>query len=413
MAPCAQQCLLLLLLLISICVCPNESRKSAQPRPVARFSDRTEPVPTLDDQFDWQLIKHILRQENRNVALSTFSVKFLLNMLYEGTSIYSSTQQELNAPLGRNPDIHVTPSCVTVMQTLEKYAEQFLISSRVFADSMVTVSQKFATILDMQYHARIDSVNFQEADAAAETINSWISNSTRGMIPKFVTAQNIRDSVLLLVNAVYFKGLWVDVFLPSATSDQQFTTASGQTVQVPFMKQIQDHYFADSKELKAQLVRLPYSDGRFSMIVVLPNERSNLNELLNAVTPESIHAAINSMEETEVSLQLPRFRIEYDASLKTALQQLGIDRIFQDNAELGLIFRGGPVPAKVSDVLQKTVLVVDEKGSTAGSASGSTLVFTIASEPEKIVVNRPFMFFIEEESTGTVVFAGKVENPAQ
>lgn len=92
---------------------------------------------------------------------------------------------------------------------------------------------------------------------------------------------------------------------------------------------------------------------------------------------------------------------------------MGINRIFQDNAELGLIFRGGPVPAKVSDVLQKTVIVVDEKGSTASSASGSSLVFTIASEPELFIVNRPFMFFIEEESTGAVVFAGKVENPAQ
>lgn len=71
------------------------------------------------------------------------------------------------------------------------------------------------------------------------------------------------------------------------------------------------------------------------------------------------------------------------------------------------------MPAKVSDVLQKTVIEVDEKGSAASSASGSALVFTIASEPELLVVNRPFLFFIEEESTGTVVFAGKVENPAQ
>ncbi|EAT42829.2 AAEL005665-PA, partial [Aedes aegypti] len=404
---------LFLLLLISISVNPNECRKSQRPRPASRFSEPTEPQPTQDAQFDWQLIKYMLRQDSRNVAFSTFSAKFLLNMLYEGTSIYSATQQELNEPLKRSPDIHETPKCVTIMNTLTKNAEQFLVSSRVFADSMVAVSQKYATILDMQYNASIDNVSFQEPEIAANTINSWVSNSTRGMIPKMVRAQNIRDSVLLLLNAIYFKGLWVNVFLPSATSIQPFRTASGQTVQVPFMKQIQDHYYADSKELNAQLVRLPYADGRFSMIVVLPNVNSNLNELLNALTSESINEAIRSMDETEVNLQLPRFQIDYDCSLKSGLQQLGINRIFQDNAELGLIFRGGPVPAKVSDVLQKTVIVVDEKGSTASSASGSSLVFTIASEPELFIVNRPFMFFIEEESTGAVVFAGKVENPAQ
>lgn len=413
MTPRVDRCLALLLLLISLCAVPYECRKSPRPRPSSRFSDPTEPQPTQDDQFDWQLIQYMLRQDSRNVALSTYSAKYLLNMLYEGTSIYSSTQQELNEPLKRNPDVHETPKCVSIMHTLAKNADQFLISSRVFADSMVAVSQKYTTILDMQYNASIENVNFQQPDIAAETINSWVSNSTRGMIPKLVTARNIRDSVLLLVNAIYFKGLWVNVFLPSATTMQPFTTVSRQTVQVPFMKQIQDNYFVDSKELKARLVRLPYADGRFSMIIVLPNENSSLGELLNIISSESINAAIRGMEETEVNLQLPRFNIEYDCSLKMGLQQLGINRIFQDNAELGLIFRGGPVPAKVSDVLQKTVIVVDEKGSTASSASGSSLVFTIASEPELFVVNRPFMFFIEEESTGTVVFAGKVENPAQ
>uniref|UniRef100_A0A1W7R7H2 Putative serine proteinase inhibitor n=1 Tax=Aedes albopictus TaxID=7160 RepID=A0A1W7R7H2_AEDAL len=414
MTPRGDRCLpLLLLLLISICVVPYECKKSPRPRPSSRFSESTEPQPTQDDQFDWQLIKYMLRQSSRNVVLSTFSAKYLLNMLYEGTSIYSSTQQELNEPLKRSPDVHETPKCVGIMQALAKNADQFLISSRVFADSQVAVSQKYTTILDMQYNASIDNVNFQQTEKAAETINNWVSNSTRGMIPQLVRPENIKDTVLLLVNAIYFKGLWVNVFLPSATTEQPFTTASRKTVQVPFMKQIQEHYFVDSKVLKAQLVRLPYSDGRFSMIIVLPNENSSLSELLNIISSDSLNAAIRNMEEVEVNLQLPRFRIDYDSSLKTALQELGINRIFQDNAELGLIFRGGPVPAKVSDVLQKTVIEVDEKGSAASSASGSALVFTIASEPELLVVNRPFLFFIEEESTGTVVFAGKVENPAQ
>lgn len=402
---------LLLLLVISVNVCPSESRRKSQ-KVKSRF-DQSEPSPTKDDHFDWLLIKHILGQDSQNVALSSFSTKFLLNMLYEGSSTDSLTQRELGDTLGRNPLNREPPQCAVVMNTLQRNPEQLLINSRVFADNMVIVSQKYATIVHMQYNSSIENVDFRQPEQAAETINQWVSDSTRGLIQNFVTSPNIRDSVMLLANTIYFKGLWANVFSPSATTSQPFNTSTGQTVQVPFMKQILYHYYAESENLKAKLLRLPYSDGRFSMILVLPNENSNMNELIGAITPQSINDAINSMEEIEVKIQLPRFRIEYDSSLKAGLQQLGINLIFQDNAELSGIFRGGQLTAKVSDVLQKTVLVVDEEGSTAGSASGSSLVFTIASEPENFTADRPFLFFIEEESTGTIVFAGKVENPAQ
>lgn len=400
---------LLLLLVISFYAFPSESGRTRKVQ--ARF-DQSEPSPTKDDHFDWLLIKQIFGQDSQNVALSSFSIKFLLNMLYEGSSIDSSTQRELGELLERSPQKHEPPRCAVVMKTLQRYPEQLLINSRIFADNLVNVAQKYATIIDIQYNASIVNVDFRQPEQAAETINQWVSNSTRGLIPQFVSPQSVRDSVMLLVNTIYFKGLWANVFSPSATTIQPFTTSFGQTVEVPFMKQILYHYYKDSEALKAKLLRLPYSDNKFSMILVLPNENSNINELVTNINPQSINEAINSMEEFEVKVQLPRFHIEYDSSLKASLQQLGINRIFQDNAELSGIFRGGQLTAKVSDVLQKTVLIVNEEGSTAGSASGSSLVFTIASEPEKFIADRPFLFFIEEESTGTIVFVGKVENPA-
>lgn len=334
-------------------------------------------------------------------------------MLYEGTSINSATQRELGEPLGRDPLSRDPPQCTLVMNTLQQNPKTLLINSRVFADNLVNVAQKYATIVDMQYNASIENVDFRQPQQAAQTINQWVSNSTRGLIQKLVEPQNIRDSVMLLANTIYFKGLWASVFSQSATTNQPFKTRSGQIVQVPFMKQIMYHFYAESDKLKAKLLRLPYADSKFSMILALPHENSNINELVGAITSQSVNEAISSMEEIEVKLQLPRFRIEYDLSLVAPLQQLGITRIFQDSAELSGIFRGGQLTAKVSDVLQKTMLIVDEEGSTAASASGSSLVFTIASEPEDFNADRPFLFFIEEESTGTIVFAGKVENPAQ
>lgn len=372
------------------------------------------PEPTQDDEFDWALIKTIFARSPGNAAVSSFSAKYLLNMLYEGTSARSQTQQELTGYLGRNISHNPTsPNIVKTMGAIQTNPDQLISASRIFADEQVSVTQKFTSTVSMIYNSSVENVNFQQGQQAAQNINRWVSEGTRGLIQELVTPQSITGSVLLLANTIYFKGLWTHIFPEAATATQPFQTGDGRTVQVPFMKQIADHYFSEPPQLNAKVLRLPYENGRFSMILILPNENSNLNQLLNALTADSIHQAIKSMEETEVKLELPRFKINHATSLKEDLQQLGINRIFQDNAELGGISRGGQLPVKVSDVFQKTVIVVDETGSTASSASGSSLVFTIASEPERFVADRPFLFFIEEESTGTVLFAGKVEDPAQ
>ncbi|EDS43744.1 plasminogen activator inhibitor 1 [Culex quinquefasciatus] len=389
---------------------------AARRRPVGSRNAEIEPMPepTQDDEFDWKLIKTIFSRSPGNAAVSTFSAKYLLNMLYEGTSARTQTQQELSGHLGRDAGVNpASPSIVNTMGAIQTNPDQLISASRIFADEQVSVTQKFTSTVSMIYNSSVENVNFQQGPQAAQTINRWVSEGTRGLIPELVTPQSITGSILLLANTIYFKGLWTHIFPEAATATQPFNTGDGRTVQVPFMKQIVDHYYSEPPQLNAKVLRLPYVNGRFSMILILPNEGSNLNQLLTALSADSIHQAIKSMEETEVKLELPRFKIDHSTSLKEDLQQLGINRIFQDNAELGGISRGGQLPVKVSDVFQKTVIVVDETGSTASSASGSSLVFTIATEPERFVADRPFLFFIEEESTGTVLFAGKVEDPSQ
>ncbi|XP_058833591.1 serine protease inhibitor 2-like [Topomyia yanbarensis] len=403
------------LLLISIVLIGNGGKSLAKRRSGvvrSRYADE-EPNPTRDDEFDWQLIKNTFSKDRTNAALSTFLVKYLLNMLYEGTGTFSQTQRELSGPLGRTPGNYDSPKCVEIMNTLQGSSKRLHIASRVFADQQISVTQKYASTVGMYYNASVVSVDFQQPQQAANDINNWVSNGTQGQIRELVTTRDIQGSIMLLASTIYFKGLWRNVFPEAATMIQPFKTGDGRTVDVPSMKQIQNLYFSESSQLKAKLLRLPYEEGRFTMILLLPNEDSNINELVNALSGEAIHQAIRDMEDIEVKVQLPRFQIDYSSSMKEALQQLGIDRIFTDGAELSGIARGSSLPVKVSDLFQKTVIVVDEKGSTASSAAGSSLVYTIASDPEKFIIDRPFLFFIEEESTGTLLFAGKVEDPMQ
>ncbi|XP_058456786.1 uncharacterized protein LOC131434154 [Malaya genurostris] len=404
-----------MVLLISIVCSSNGGISLAKRRSGiirSRYIDE-EPEPTRNDEFDWQLIKKTFNKEPTNAALSTFLVKYLLNILYEGTGTNSQTQRELSNPLGRTPGNFDVPNCVEIMNTLRNNSKRLHVASRVFADQLISVTQKYASTVALYYDASVVQVDFQQPQQAAEVINGWVSNGTQGQIQEVINARDIQGSVLVLASTIYFKGLWRNVFPESATVDYPFKTSDGRTINVPSMKQIQNLYYSESTQLKAKLLRLPYEEGRYTMILLLPDEDSNLNQLINALSGDAIHQAIRDMEDIEVKVQLPRFKIDFSNSMKEALQQLGINRIFEDNAELSGIARGSSLPLKASDIFQKTVIVVDEKGSTASSAAGSSLVYTIASDPEKFVVDRPFLFFIEEESTGTLLFAGKVEDPLQ
>lgn len=403
-----------LLVISVICIgFGGETIAKRQGKGVKSRFEQDEPHPTQNDEFDWQLVKTSFANEESNAVISTFLVKYLLNMIYEGGSTYSQTQQELSGPLGRTPGAYDTPKCLDIMTSLQTNVKRLYVSSKIFADDLINVSQKYASTIIMYYNSSIEHVNFAQPEKAVQIINDWISKGTQGQIRDFVSSQQVRGSVLLLASTIYFKGLWKNVFPEAATVNQPFYTGDGRTVNVPFMKQITYLYFSQSAQLNAKLLRLPYADSPFAMILMLPDENSNLNQLLAALSAESIHQAIESMEDVEVKLQLPRLSINYDSSLKSTLKQLGIKRIFEDNAELGGIARGGSLPIKVSDVFQKTIIIVDEKGSTASSAAGSSLVYTSLSHPEEFIVNRPFAFFIEEESTGTLLFVGKVEEPME
>ncbi|XP_055610316.1 serine protease inhibitor 2-like isoform X1 [Uranotaenia lowii] len=370
--------------------------------------------PPRNDAFDWKLIKSIFPSVDSNVVMSTFSTKYLLNILYEGTSDGSQTQRELNEPLERSGrhSAKEEATCVRIMKALQQKPNQLSIASAVFVDQEINVQQKFAGTVTMSYNASLMDVNFGDSPKAAEQINKWIREGTRGQVENLVSPDSLRDTFLLLANTVYFKGLWANVFPTSATTTQSFKTGDGRTVQVPFMKQINYYHYTESNALNAKLLRLPYENYKFSMVILLPNQNSNLQQLISKLSSHSIRDAINAMEQDEVKVELPRFRIDYSGSQKEALLQLGVNRIFQDSAELGAIVRGRNQPLKVGDIFQKSVIVVDEQGSTASAASGASLVFTIASEPEQFYVNRPFLFFLEETSTNTILFVGKVENPS-
>lgn len=225
---------------------------------------------------------------------------------------------------------------------------------------------------------------------------------------------------MIMLNAIYFNGYWRHPFPANETIVAPFFVDHTATAQpTEFMQQTGQFFYLESTLLDAQLLRLPYKGRRFSMTLMLPNAATDpaaVDQLLARLDSESLRRSQYFMDEVEVRMQIPKFRFDHSAPLVPVLQQLGIAAIFTSEASLPLLARGADAHQRlqVSQVLQKAGIEVNEKGSTAFAATEVLLTNKFGGDTTReFVANRPFVFLIEDESTGSLVFAGKVVNPAE
>ncbi|XP_053672892.1 serine protease inhibitor 2-like [Anopheles nili] len=392
---------------------------AAKPRKYvqSRFSVDYQPFSgTWNDDFDWGVIKEVLQKAPGNAVISPLSIKALMALLYEGSANDSETERELRRALSGGDPQTMTKLQEDLLQYKQSQPQQnLLITDRIFHDNSVTIVHKFNSIITAKYNATTAEIDFRDTVAAAKQINDWIAQNTHERIRDVVMPGSLQDALLLLINTIYFKGMWAIPFPTNATTEKPFYTsanAQSEPKMTTFMKQRERIFFyKHSEQLNAQFLRLPYDSNQLSMVVVLPDEQVSLNQLLSSLTAQTVHQELTDMAEEEVEIELPRFTISYSSSLRDCLQRLGIERVFSDQAELPLISRGRSTPLKVSTVLQKSCILVDERGTEASAATEGTLVFTILNQPVKFIANRPFLFLIYDEGKGNWLFAGKVEDP--
>uniref|UniRef100_A0AAG5D877 Serpin domain-containing protein n=1 Tax=Anopheles atroparvus TaxID=41427 RepID=A0AAG5D877_ANOAO len=384
-----------------------------------RFTDYQPYQGAWNDDFDWSVIKEVLLKAPGNAVLSPLSVKVLLALLYEGSASVSETKRELSKALsGSYTSGNAIDRLSEDVLRYKRQGNDLLIGDRVFYDQSVMIVQKFHSIITTKYNATTEAVNFQNNVEAAAQINQWVGQNTRDSIKDVVKPDALQDAILMLINTIYFKGLWAVPFPTNATTEKPFYLSPSDTrakfgpKNAIFMKQ-REHvfYYKYSAQLRTAFLRLPYQDNQLSMMVILPDEQLSLEQLLSNLTPQAVHQVLAEMEEEEVEIDLPKFTISYSSSMRDCLQKLGVSRVFSDDAELPLISRGRSTPLKVSTILQKSCIQVDEQGTEASAATEGTLVFTILSQPVKFIANRPFMFLIYDEGKGNWLFAGKVQDP--
>ena len=215
---------------------------------------------------------------------------------------------------------------------------------------------------------------------------------------------------MYLLNAIYFKGIWTSEFNKKNTDQRPFTYENGTLQHVDMMKQTAKFNYTVDENM--QLVQLPYGNQAFSMMVLLPLEGKKLQDVVTATRREGYWEGVKSaLREAEVELSLPKFKTEYSKRLNEVLSKMGMEIAFSDAADFS---RMSDVAAKIDFVKQDTYISTDEAGTEAAAVTTVGMEFTSANpgKPQKVIfnANRPFLYVIQENSTGAILFMGAVKN---
>lgn len=241
---------------------------------------------------------------------------------------------------------------------------------------------------------------------ALDAINRWTSANTHGKITKLFDSLPAQTQ-LVLADAVYFKAAWQTPFEGSDTAPATFTTAAGTSVRTPFMNA--STVLPAARTSTYDAVELPYRGGRFSALAVMPTQQS-LRDFVAGLTSDRLAAIVSGLSGQAVALALPKFTTTSTLELNSVLQQLGISAAFGDGADFSGITSS---PLKISEVLQRSYLKVAEKGTEAAAVTGAVLVPTaVPAAQNRITLDHPFLFLIRDNTTGAILFASEINNPA-
>ncbi len=336
-----------------------------------------------------------LQDKDENVFVSPYSAGVALAMLSEGAE--GQTKAELDAALNGLDFTSFAPAADTAVDVRT--------ANSAWIRNGFQVKPAYLKLLSEKYDSEVSNLDFSKPEAA-DAINSWCSEKTEGRIPSIVDAIG-QDMVMFLINALYFKAPWEKEFNVKLTSDDIFH-GSKREGKVSFMHAKDVFRYAEYQG--AQLVELPYSGGKYSMLVMLPSQEMSVDDVLPYLNEETCLKARESMSEKRISLKMPKFKMETTTVLNSTFAALGVKKVFSGSADLSGISSSN---IAVDEIKQKCFVEVNEAGSEAAAVTSIGVRLTSATPPAavpSVVVDRPFLFAITDNVTGNFLFTGRVMN---
>jgi serpin B len=374
----------------------------------------TEQRTTTSSKFAFKLYDELLKQNtNTNVFVSPSSISLALAMTYNGAE--GKTREEMARVLEiEGLSLNEVNNAFAELQRPPANADpkvQLKIANSLWARQGFTLKPDFLERVRQHYEAKVTSLDFGSA-AAPVTINSWVKQKTDNLIESIVDRIN-SDTVLFLVNAIYFKGQWKTEFEKAKTKPDQFHLATGQQKEVQMMSQSGTYAYLEDQGFQA--VNLPYGTGRISMYLFLPARETTLNDFHKKLTSTDWESWMRSFKATPGDIMLPRFKVNYGVTLNDALKAMGMAEAFSNLADFsGMAKIMQTERLYISEVKHKAFAEVNEEGTKAAAVTSVGVAVTSISIPPKpfvMKVDRPFFFAIRDNTTGALLFMGSVVNP--
>ena len=398
------------------------SEVEIQPVPIAVTDLETaRTLVTGNNTFAWSVFE-VLAEEPGNVFVSPASISGAFGLLYPGAAENTEAQISDLFGFGAVPAEIFPAASYTLSDAIASETEDatLTVANAVWLRQDSTLQAPYRAVVEGVMKAKVELVDFSDPATAAKLINDWVEARTNDRIRDLIPASAIKPNLteLILTNAVWFKADWESPFKAEATADAPFYTRAGERTAKMMHQTLERarHYRGDD----FAALDLDYAGNAYALTVILPDTRDGIADVSDAMTPDAFATLIENMEQASakhVEIFLPKVKIESDFLLNDALMDLGLTDAFSAAADFsGLIDGAGVGDLVISQVLHKTFLEIDEKGTEAAAATAiiieRSMIMLPQEPPIEFRADHPFLIVLRHRPTGTVVFMGRVEDPS-
>jgi len=369
-----------------------------------------------------------LQSGKGNLFFSPYSISTALAMAYAGARGQTEAQMAvvLHFPIITKPGTELSSILIPDRQQFasvfgkiitdlnergKKGGYELTVANALWGQKGYGFLEDFLELIETNYGGQLNEIDFAgAAETARETINTWVEKKTNDKIQNLI-GKGVLDSMtrLVLTNAIYFKGNWAKQFKEDKTKDAPFTLADGSKVDVPMMNQTTEFGYMETESFQG--LELPYVDDELSMIILLPKELDGIYELEKTITLEDLSQWLAKLFKRKVVVSIPKFKMTSQFGLASVLKSMGMKDAFSQGADFSGI--NGKKDLFISAVIHKAYVDVNEEGTEAAAATGVTMKLTSIG-PSQIPVfqaDHPFLFFIRDNNSGSILFIGRVMNP--
>jgi len=395
----------------------QDSGVSEEPKAKAEPLTDIESVVLGNSVFAFDLYQKLRSPAEENLFFSPYSVSTALAMIYAGARGETQRQMEkaLQFSLGQEK-LH--PAFAELQTGLNKLQEagnfSLHVANSLWPQQDYKFLDEYLSLTKKHYGVSITPVDYSllAREETRKLINKWVEDRTEDKIKDLIPLGSFHNLTrLVLVNAIYFKGNWKHQFDPDKTEKAVFYISSEKSVQVSMMKQEEQVYYAESGSL--QLLRLPYVGNGLSMLVMLPKSIDGLKQLEDSLSIENLELWRSSLFETKVIISLPRFKIDYKNFLRKTLEAMGmVDTFVYQQANFAGM-DGKPDWLFIDNVIHQAYVEVNEQGTEAAAATTVGMLGGVPLPPPTFRADHPFLFLIQDNKTGSILFIGRLTDPTK